>query len=68
MMTTWKIGQPASIIVGQLVKFDYNGSVWQGQIVSDGLKVRVTDTPVKRMVGQIVTIKAGQVVAWQRAR
>lgn len=68
MMSTWKIGQPALLTEGQSIKFDHDGSIWQGQVISVGGTVKVVDAPVKRMINKVVTIKIGQVVAWQPAR
>lgn len=67
-MSIWRLTKLTSLTEGQSIKFDHDGSIWQGQVISVGGTVKVVDAPVKRMINKVVTIKIGQVVAWRPAR
>lgn len=67
-MSIWRLTKLTSLTEGQSIKFDHDNSVWQGQVISIKGAVKVTDAPVKRMIGKVVTIRISQVVAWLPVR
>lgn len=68
MMSIWRLSELILFTEGQSIKFDHDGSIWQGQVISTGGTVKVTDAPVKRMIGKVVTVRISQVVAWLPVR
>lgn len=64
-MTNWKLTPPPYLGEGHKIRFNQNGSIWEGEIVGKELLTKITDAPVKKMVGKEIKIKFSQVVAWQ---
>lgn len=64
-MTIWKTTTPPYLGEGHKIRFNQNGSIWEGEIVGKDLLTKITGTPVKKMLNKQIKIKFTQVVAWQ---
>lgn len=64
-MAIWKTTPPPYLGEGHKIKFNQNGVILEGEIIGQNLLTKVTDAPVKKMVGKEIKIKFSQVIAWQ---